>query len=222
MRPHIVLWKFWWAYPVLVVLLYGVVRQVNRLVKVVERVFLGTKAKVTVLVEPQREGVPVGHQEPLADVKFTVVYQQWPLWKTRPRNAIVLETKETHLVSQIFLILMWRSTWFYYFILQFWCSTSAILSNTRHTYQYIEFISEITPRNSSPTVWYVTVKHNYLYLPIQAYLCTYLYFNYLYTYLCTSVQYICCPSGPLGCWQVSAYLQDGRSKQCLSFKIHHV
>ena len=79
MCPHVVCRQFGGAWTILVVFLDGIVGQMDGLVKVVQCVLLGAKTQVGVLVEPDGEGVPVSHQEPLPDVKLGVVDQQWPL-----------------------------------------------------------------------------------------------------------------------------------------------
>lgn len=73
--PHVLLGEEWVPRAVLVVLLDGVVRQVNGLVKVFQCVLLGAEAEVAVLIEPDGQGVPVGDQEPLPDVELTVIHQ---------------------------------------------------------------------------------------------------------------------------------------------------
>ena len=42
--------------------------------QVIESVLLWAEADVAVLIEPESEGIPVRHQEPLSDVKLGVVH----------------------------------------------------------------------------------------------------------------------------------------------------
>ena len=71
--PHVLLRKQWVTRTVLVVLLYGIVRQMYGLIKVLQRVFLRAETEVAVLIEPDGQWVPIRYQEPLTDVELTVV-----------------------------------------------------------------------------------------------------------------------------------------------------
>lgn len=73
MGPHVIRGQLRATLAILVVFLDCVVGEVNGLVEVVERVLLGTEAEVAVLVEPESEGIPVRDQEPLTDIKLSVV-----------------------------------------------------------------------------------------------------------------------------------------------------
>ena len=81
MSPHVLWGQLGGAGSVLAVLLDGIVGQVDGLVKVIQCVLLGAEPQVRVLVEPQRQWVPVCHQEPLADVELSIVDQQGALWE---------------------------------------------------------------------------------------------------------------------------------------------
>jgi len=79
-------------------------------VEAVQGVFLWTEAQVAGIVEPQRQRVPVSHQEPLPDIKLGVVYQEWTLWHdTSTLHRCTIMWMQTHMTqAKILQKLLWE------------------------------------------------------------------------------------------------------------------
>ena len=60
-------------------------------IKLLQCILLRAETEIAVFVEPEREWIPVGHEEPLTDVKLGVVYQQWFLYNQHQRQLTTLD-----------------------------------------------------------------------------------------------------------------------------------
>lgn len=76
--PHVLLGQtFVTKVIVAIALLYGMIGKVNGFVEIDQREFLRAESKIGFAIHPDGERLNAGHEEPLANVEFAIVYDEW-------------------------------------------------------------------------------------------------------------------------------------------------